>query len=148
MELQRRLAASVLKCGENRIKFDPEKLAEIKEAITTFDIKRLTDKGIIRKEQIKGISNARSKKIQSQKRKNRRKGQGSRKGSETARRNPKTKWVMSVRAQRAFIKKIRASQLIDKKTFRALYSKVKGGFFRSTKHIKIYLKEQDMIKRK
>ncbi len=148
MELQRRLAANALKCGENRIKFDPEKLAEIKEAITTFDVQRLINKGIIRKEQIKGISNARSKKIQSQKRKNRQKGHGSRKGKATARRNLKTKWVTSVRAQRAFIKKIRASQLIDKEGFRTLYTKVKGGFFRSTKHIKIYLKEQEMIKRK
>ncbi|VVB80909.1 50S ribosomal protein L19e [uncultured archaeon] len=148
MELQKRLAANALKCGPNRIRFDPEKRAEIKEAITTFDVKRLINKGIIIKLQSKGVSRARAKKIQSQKRKGRQAGHGSRKGKATARQNPKDTWIAGVRTQRKLIKKLRDNQLIDKQAFRDLYGKVKGGFFRSTKHIKIYIKEQEMIKRK
>lgn len=148
MKLQKRLAAQLLRCGPGRIRFDPEKLTEIKEAITNFDIMRLVNKGIIRKEQSKGISTARAKKTAQQKSKGRRTGHGSRKGKATARLVPKTRWIAGVRAQRELIKKLRAGNHIDRKDFRLLYSKVKGGFFRSTKHIKIYIQEQDMVKGK
>lgn len=147
MELQKRLAADILGCGPKRIRFDPEKLSEIKEAITKFDVQRLIKKGTVKKLQKKGISRARAKKIQIQKRKKRRKGYGSRKGTAKARRNPKTTWINAVRAQRELLKKLRAKNLIEKSTFRDLYRKVKGGFFRSTKHIKIYLEEQHLVKK-
>ncbi len=148
MELQKRLAAQVLGCGPKRIRFDPAKLSEIKEAITTFDVTRLINKGTIYKVQAKGISTARSKKNKAQKRKGRQAGHGSRKGKSSARLNPKTKWIMGVRAQRQLLKTLRDKKLIDAKAFKTLYLKVKGGFFRSTKHIKLYAQEQDMIKRK
>jgi large subunit ribosomal protein L19e len=148
MDLQKRLAAQVLGCGPKRVRFDPEKLAEIKEAITTFDVTRLINKGIIYKEQAKGVSRARARKIAKQKSKGRRTGHGSRKGTQASRLNPKTQWINSVRAQRELIKKLRANSLIGKTDFRTLYTKVKGGFFRSTKHIKIYIQEQDMVKKK
>ena len=41
LDVQRRLAAQILKCGENRVRFDPESLEDIKEAITKQDIKDL-----------------------------------------------------------------------------------------------------------
>jgi large subunit ribosomal protein L19e len=148
MELQKRLAAQTLGCGPRRVRFDPAKLTEIKEAITTFDIIRLINKGIIYKEQEKGVSRARAKKIAQQKSKGRRSGHGSRKGKENARLNQKTQWINSVRTQRTLIKKLRENNIIDKANFRDLYTKAKGGFFRSTKHIKIYIQEQDMIKKK
>ena len=148
MELQKRLASQVLGCGPKRVRFDPEKLTEIKEAITTFDVSRLINKGIIYKEQAKGVSRARAKKIAMQKSKGRRTGHGSRKGKANARLNQKTHWINSVRTQRELIKKLRANGIIEKTHFRSLYNKVKGGFFRSTKHIKIYIQEQDMIRKK
>ncbi len=148
MELQKRLASQVLNCGPRRVRFDPTKLTEIKEAITTFDVTRLINKGIIYKEQAKGVSRARAKLIQIQKRKGRRSGHGSRKGKSTARQNPKAHWIHTVRAQRELIKKLKENNLVDNAAFRTLYAKVKGGFFRSTNHIKIYIKEQDMLKRK
>ena len=148
MELQKRLAAQTLGCGPRRVRFDPAKLAEIKEAITTFDIIRLINKGIISKVQEKGVSRARAKKIAQQKSKGRRAGHGSRKGKSNARLNQKTQWVNSVRTQRTLIKKLRENEIINKDDFRDLYTKVKGGFFRSTKHIKIYIQEQDMIRKK
>ncbi len=148
MELQKRLASQVLGCGPKRVRFDPTKLAEIKEAITTFDVSRLINKGIVYKVQAKGVSRARAKKIAMQKSKGRRSGHGSRKGKANARLNQKTQWVNSVRTQRELIKKLRENGIIEKTDFRALYNKVKGGFFRSTKHIKIYIQEQDMIRKK
>ena len=147
MKLQKKLAAKAMKCGKGRVHFNPEKISEIKEAITTFDVKRLIKKGTIKSKQKIGISRVRAKKIAKQKSKGRKKGQGSRKGKATARLKPKTKWMHNVRAQRELIKKLRDGKYVNNKHYRTLYQKVKGGFFRSTKHIKLYVKEQDMVEK-
>ncbi len=145
MDLQKRLASQALNCGPGRIRFDPAKLSEIKEAITTFDVLRLVHKGAIYKIQSKGVSRARAKQINIQKRKGRQAGHGSRKGKSTARHNPKTQWIANIRTQRELIKKLRDNKIVDQEGFKSLYRKAKGGFFRSTKHIKVYIKEQEMI---
>ena len=146
MDLQKRLASRLLNCGPGRVRFDTTQLEEIKKAITRFDIQRLINKGLIAKVQEQGVSRARAKHRAEQRKKGRQSGHGSRKGKSTARRNPKTVWVQAVRAQRELIKALRAGGHVDNEGFKELYAKVKGGFFRSTKHIKIYTKEQDMIK--
>ena len=148
MKLQKRLASQVLNCGLGRVKFDPSKLSEIKEAITKFDVLRLINKGTVYKVQEQGVSRARAKQISSQKKKGRRSGHGSRKGKSTARLNPKTQWISNVRSQRTLAKKLKENKLIDNKAFKAIYAKIKGGFFRSTKHVKIYIQEQEMVRKK
>ena len=137
-----------MNCGPGRVRFDPEQLEEIKKAITSFDIRKLINQGIIRKVQAQGVSRSRAKEQANQKKKGRRSGHGSRKGRATARLNPKDTWINNVRAQRELIKILRANKHIDQDAFTSLYAKVKGGFFRSTKHIKIYIKEQNMVKGK
>ena len=148
MELQRRLAARVLKCGSGRVRFDESKLDEIKKAITAFDIRRLANQGVIRKVQAQGVSRARAKKRTAQRRKGRQSGHGSRKGASGARQKPKRTWVLGVRAQRALLQTLREGALISKETFKDLYRKVKGGYFRSRNHIKIYLRDHKLITRK
>lgn len=147
MNLQKRLAAEVLNCSPKRVHFDPEKLQQIREAITKFDIGNLVKKGTITRVQKQGISRSRAKKLQIQRRKGRRTGHGSRKGPASARLKPKTVWIARVRAQRDLAKRLRSKDLITNESFRILYSKIKGGFFRSTHHIKIYIEEQDMVKK-
>ena len=56
LNVQRRLAAQVLKCGEHRIKFDPERLTDIKEAITKRDITALVNEGVISRERLLNTS--------------------------------------------------------------------------------------------
>jgi large subunit ribosomal protein L19e len=148
MDLQKRLASQILKCGLGRVRFDPTKLGEIKEAITKFDVSRLINKGTVYKVQSQGISRARAKHISAQKKKGRKSGHGSRKGKSTARLNPKTQWIANARSQRALAKKLKQNQIIDNESFKTIYAKIKGGFFRSTKHIKIYIQEQEMIRKK
>ncbi|PIN75892.1 50S ribosomal protein L19e [Candidatus Woesearchaeota archaeon CG10_big_fil_rev_8_21_14_0_10_37_12] len=145
MKLQKRIAARILKCGTNRIKIDSTKLGEAKEAITAFDIMRLAKKKIISKKQAIGVSRSRAKQRTIQKRKGRQRGHGSRKGKAGARQNPKQKWINNSRAQRTLLKKLRENQHIVPNTYRELYLKVKGGYFRSTNHIKIYLQEHQLI---
>jgi large subunit ribosomal protein L19e len=148
MNLQKRLAAKLLKCSPKRIVFDTSKATEIKESITKFDIRGLIKKKIITKKQIKGTSKVRARKTQIQKRKGRRKGLGSRKGKASARAKPKRVWINTVRAQRKFLKNLKSKGFITPADFRKLYAKSKGGFFRSVSHLKLFINEQGLIKKK
>ncbi|RME55502.1 50S ribosomal protein L19e [Candidatus Woesearchaeota archaeon] len=145
---QRRIAAQLLKVGENKVWFDPDRLDEIKEAITKADIRSLISNLAIQAKPDKGISGYRSKKIKVQKSKGRRKGKGSKKGTKKARLPKKDAWMAKVRSQRKFIKELKAKNLIKVNTYRNLYSKIKGGFFRSRKHIKMFLSEKELFNQK
>ncbi len=141
LRLQRRLAAEVLDCGENRVWFDPEALEEISTASTKQDIRELIEKGAIKKKAIKGICRARINRIRLKKRKGRRSGHGSRKGKKTARLPRKKLWILRIRAIRRRLKDLRDSGQIDRKTYRILYRKAKGGEFRNVAHLNAYLEE-------
>ena len=56
---QRRMAAKILKCGVNRVYFDPFMIEDIKMAITREDIRSLIKEGVIQKRYKKGISKMR-----------------------------------------------------------------------------------------
>lgn len=146
MRLQKRLAARILKCSPTRVKIDSEKLSEVKEAITNADIKGLINKGTLRKKPVQGPSKVRVRKTAAQKRKGRRKGHGSRKGKFNARASEKTIWMNNVRAQREVLKNIRDKGRISTNDYRAIYAKVKGGFFRSVRHLKMFMEEKGLFK--
>lgn len=148
LTVQRRLAADVLNCSCADIVFEESRLSEIKEAITRQDIKALVNKGYILKSRKSHASRSRARMTHLQKVKGNRKGQGSRKGTTNARNNRKEIWINKVRSQRALLKDLRSREIIAKDTYNQLYSKVKGGFFRNKRHIKLYLGERELIQRK
>lgn len=141
---QKRMAADLLKCGTSRIRVTAGK--EVEEALTRDDVRNMIRKGIIRKIQKKGNSRAAARKILAQKKKGRRKGMGSRKGSMGARMPRKKKWMMTVKTLRSVIKELRDSGRIERKDYRILYRRVKGGMFRNKKHIMLYIKEHELLK--
>ncbi len=143
---QKRIAAQLLKCSEDRVYFDPEHLEEIKEAITKQDMRELINANIVQKKPIRGVSRARANKKLLQKRKGRQQGPGSRKGKKTARLSGKDQWMARVRAQRKFLKELKIKKIISVDVFRDLYRKSKGGFFRSVRHIKYYLNDKGLGK--
>jgi len=144
---QKRLAAKVLKVGESRVQFDNSKLSEIKEAITKIDIKNLILKGFIKAKPTTGTSKSRAKKLKTQKRKGRRQGTGSRKGTPASRLPKKRRWILKVRVQRGFIKVLKLKDKITNATYRNLYKRIKGNYFRSKRHIKLYLEEHNLFKK-
>ena len=148
LKTQRRIAADLLKTGINRVKFDPEMLTEIKEAITKSDIRSLIKKGAIKAEAYQSQSRFRARKRLEQKRKGRRKGHGSRKGKKTARLPAKRIWIEKIRLQRKFLRLLKNKNLIITKDYRNLMLKAKGGFFRSKRHIKLFIEERSLIKEK
>src|SRR3989338_8189517 len=144
LDLQKRMAADVLKSSPHRIWLNPEHLNEIKEAITKSDIRGLINKGFIVEVQKQGHSRGRTRVILLQKRKGRRGGQGSRKGRKGARLQRKRAWISKIRVQRDFLKEIRDKTIVDKKTYRDLFLMSKGGFSRSRRHIKLYMEEHKL----
>jgi len=141
---QKRMASEILKCGTTRIKVTPGK--ETEEALTREDVRNLIRKGIIRKIPKKGNSRAAARKILAQKKKGRRKGMGSRKGSMRARMPRKKEWMINVKTLRSVIRELRDSGRIERKDYRILYRRVKGGMFRNKKHIMLYIKEHELLK--
>lgn len=147
LNVQKRLAGEVLNCSPKRCWFDEEHLEDIKGAITKADIASLVNDGVIVKIQKKGISRFRARKIAMQKKKGKRKGVGSRKGRKTARTPRKETWINRVRLQREFLQYLKTKGLINPKVFRDLYMKSKGGFFRSKRHIQLYLEEKRLVQK-
>ena len=145
---QKKIAGRVLKVSPKRVKVDPSRAEDLKEAITKTDIRGLIGDGAITKQQKTGVSRARANKTLRQKAKGQQKGAGSRKGKKTTFVPKKETWMKKIRAQRAFLKELKDKELIDTRIFGNLYRKAKGGFFRSKKHIKLYIEEQRLIKGK
>ena len=143
---QKRIAAQLLKVGKKHVQFDQDNLSEIKEAITKADLRSLVGQGVIRLKQYQSQSHSRVKKRAEQKRKGRRKGQGSREGNATARLPSKREWINKVRLQRDLLVLLKEKGMISNKVYREMRAKVKGGFFRTRKHIALYLKEHNLVK--
>jgi len=144
LKTQKRLAGRILKASPKRVRFDPERIHDIKAAITKRDLSTMINEGAISAVQKQGVSRVRARKHASQRAKGLRKGPGSREGKMTARNPSKLAWMARVRAQRNFLMELREKKIITLETYRSLYTKSKGGFFRSTRHIKIYLNEQGL----
>lgn len=145
---KKRIASQLLKVGINRVFFDKERLTDIKEAITKEDMRGLIQEGAIKKKPEKGISSFRSKKRKTQRKKGRRQGPGTRKGRRKARIPKKKEWMNKVRTQRKLIRLLKDKKLITSKTYNFLYKKIKGNFFRSRRHIKLFLDESHLIVKK
>jgi large subunit ribosomal protein L19e len=141
LSVQKRIAADVLKCGVNRVVFDESAAARIKEAITKADMRTLVKQGVVGKEQKKGVSRVRANKRIVQRRLGRQTGSGTRKGRRTARAPSKQVWMAKVRSQRNFLKELREKDTITQEQFKTMYAKVKGDYFRSKRHMKLYLEE-------
>jgi len=145
LTVQRRLAADLFKRSPSRVWFDEERLEDIKEAITKQDIKGLIIQGVIRLRPANFTSKGKVRARKGQKAKGLRKGLGSRRGRATARLPGKDAWMAKIRSQREFLKKLREKNHITKTEYRKLYLRAKGGFFRSTRHIKLYCEENGIF---
>ncbi len=141
---KRQMAARLLKVGYDRVWFDPTRSQDLKEAITKDSLRKLLREGALLVKQKKGVSRGRNRTILAQKRKGRRDGPGSRKGTSTSRLSRKSRWIQGIRAQRALFNELIDAQKITPENYRHLRIKAKGGFFRSRRHIKLYITEHNL----
>lgn len=145
MKTIKRMAAEILKVGESRIWIDPEKADELYDIVSREQVKKLIHDGVIKKLPPSTPSRGRIRMKKEKKKKGRRRGHGKRKGP---RYDEKDVWISKIRAQRKFLKNLRERKLIDKKTYRRLYRLSKGGFFRSIAHLKLYIREHKLIRKR
>lgn len=133
---QKRLAARILKCGVNRVWIHPSYVDQVANAVQTDDIREFIEEGWIKAKPIKGTSRVRARLRLAQKRKGRRKGQGTRAGTANARNPRKNRWMRTIRSQRRVLKSLREDGTIEPSQYRRYYLKAKGGSYRSIAHMR------------
>ncbi len=143
---QRRMASKLLKCGENRVWMDHDRLDEIAKAVTKDDIRVLIKGKAVKAKQKVGISSGRKKFSQKQIKKGRRSGYGSRKGAKYARLPKKERWIKTIRPIRKYLRELRSDKKITPSVYRKYYMKAKGGEFRSRHHLKTHLLSDGVLK--
>ncbi len=147
LSAQKRMAAEILKCGENRVYFDPYLMDEIKMAITREDIRNLIKEGIIQKKYKQGISKHRKNIRHERRKKGLGRGLGKRKGSKHARMPKKRAYIKRIRPIRRELRKLRDRKLITPATYRKLYRNAKGGMFNNVRQLNRYIKDKELLRR-
>lgn len=150
LRTQRRIAAGILKAGENRIWIDPEMLSEAAGAITKADVRKLILRGIIKAKPKIGTSNVRAKASREQKKKGRQKGFGKRRGTKHARTPKKQSWIKGIRAIRRELAMLREKKKIAPSEYAKLYRGAGAGMFRDKANLHLQIskmKESAVIKK-
>jgi len=144
---QRRLAASLLDVGINRVWINPEKIEDVEGAITRDEIRKLIKEGTIKALIENGTSRGRARVLAQKKRTGRRIGMGTKKGKKFAEVSEKTRWMNRIRAIRRKLTDLRDQRVITVGTYRNLYMKAKGGEFRSLAELDRHINEQKLRRR-
>lgn len=137
---QRRLAATLLDCGEGRVWIDPASQEELEDAVTRADIRSAIKSGVIRRKPVRGTSRGRARRRAEELARGRHAGPGSRRGTPYARLPRKERWMRRIRAQRDLLRELRDGKKIPPKVYREFYRRAKGGMFRSRSHLLVNLR--------
>ncbi|MGQ9507247.1 MAG: 50S ribosomal protein L19e [Candidatus Bathycorpusculaceae bacterium] len=148
LKSQRRIAAKILKVGQNRVWIDPNRIEDVETAITREEIRKLIHEGVIKPFPIKGISHARARILHEKKMKGRRRGVGSRSGAAHAKISKKEAWMSKIRALRKRLQELKANKIITESTYRKLYKMASSGRFSSVADLERYLKAHELWRKR
>ena len=140
VSFQKRLAARILKVGTSKVWLDPSQKKDIETAITSMDVRKLIQKGYIKKlpPKVKFVKTPQKRKRKA----------GSKKGSKHSIVSSKRKWIQTVRPLRTMLKEMRKENQIESKDYKKIYKLIKGGMFRNRSHLKLYMEQHGIVKKK
>lgn len=138
---QRRLAAEILKVGQNRVWIDPERIDDVEIAITREEIKKLIHEKAIRSRPEKGISRSRARVFHEKKKKGLRRGPGKRSKSRVSR---KEIWMRKIRALRRRLRELKEKRIITRNTYRQFYIMAGSGVFESIAELERRIKAKGL----
>ncbi|MDI6846556.1 MAG: 50S ribosomal protein L19e [Candidatus Bathyarchaeia archaeon] len=148
LKSQRRLAAQILKVGQNRVWIDSERIDDVEVAITRDEIRKLIHEGVIKSLPEKGVSRARARILHEKKKKGRRRVPGSRSGASHAKISKKEAWMSKIRALRKRLRELKTSRIITENTYRKLYKMASSGRFESIADMERYLKAHELWRKR
>lgn len=140
LRAKKRLASRVTGVGIHRVRFDPDRLDDIADAITRANVRSLVTAGTITIKSFRGTSRGRAQDKREQR--NRRGTKpGSKQGSKGARTNRKEAYVAKVRALRRLLRIAKERQDITNPEFWSLYKRVGGNTVRNKAHLRQLMAE-------
>ncbi|MEM2994718.1 MAG: 50S ribosomal protein L19e [Candidatus Bathyarchaeia archaeon] len=148
LKSQRRIAAEILKVGQNRVWMDPDRIFDVEAAITREEIKKLIHEGVIKPLPKTGVSRARANLLREKKKKGRRRGVGSRSGSAHAKVSKKEIWMCRIRALRKRLRELKTGRIITETTYRKMYKMASSGRFESVADLERYLKAHELWRKR
>lgn len=138
---QRRLAAEILKVGQNRVWIDPERIDDVEAAITREEIRKLVHEKTIRPIPKRGVSRSRARVTHEKKKKGLRRGVGKRSKTRISK---KENWMKKVRALRKRLRILKEKRVITQRTYRQFYNMAGSGVFESVAELERRLKAKEL----
>ena len=148
LKSQRRLAAEILKVGENRVWIKPDRIDDVEAAITREEIRRLIREGVIQVPPKRGVSRSRARVLQEKKKKGRGRGAGRKSGTPRATISKKQAWMKRIRPLRKRLRELKTSRTITQGAYRQLYGKAGSGVFKSVADMERYIKGHGFWRRR
>jgi len=148
LKSQRRLAAQILKIGQNRVWIDPGKVDDAETAMTRVEIRKLIHEGVIKSMPEKGVSRSRARVLHRKKKKGLRSGIGSKTGTPHARVSKKEAWMSRIRALRKSLRDLKTRKVITERTYREMYRMSSSGRFESVADLERYLKAHEFWRKR
>ena len=148
LKSQRRLAAQILKVGQNRVWIDPDRMDDVEGAITREEVRKLIHEKIIVSQPEKGVSRARAKIIREKKVKGRRGGPGSVTGAGYAKVTKKEAWMLKIRSLRRKLRELKATRVITEDTYSQYYRMAGSGRFQSIAELERHLKANELWRKR
>ena len=148
LKSQRRLAAAILKVGENRVWIDPDRIDYVETAITREEIRKLIHEKVVKSLPEKGVCRVRARVFAEKRKKGLRRGPGGKSGGARSKISKKQAWINRIRPIRKRLCELKETRTINESTYRKLYDMSESGVFESKADLERYIKTHDLWRKR